>query len=732
MSKQDDWYNSQPQDEHGLLAAETNPESVPDQSKTLSERERGGAGWSTHVSRMTDYMKQASFLKKRRKTIGFSIGFVGVMIIGAIFLPNSVFGTVLGAVEKFGDPTSSALAARYNSTVQARLGAGACSGVNCQWKQFSQKELSRLEGAGAKVYSGDTEIKPGGKGRVSVDRIEIDGKILTATNYERELAQSARLRESLRGVYNPRFESQAGKAWQSMRGWYQLSKSKNLTGETSDEILKAIDDIVTKRAAKINKMDDAAVKEVERAMREANPGPATKVGQMAYDTVSLSGGVPNYLCGTYNGARAANQGMKTVRKAWMIPVAFAMINLLYSIKDGNEVSMQDTEAAGKFFTSYDASGASALNSYGGNYAMYGDAGPLSESAAQFSLGGNGPFRGLTSGLAATLAFVGVTDIRGTCGFVRNPIVQFGDMVAGGFLMFFTGGGVKVGSTVTKEAAMNFLKNNVSTIIKNTMKSGKFWGAMTFEASIALLPIFLQQVLGGQKPSELSNENNGDLFFAATEAMYADIAKSNSLAPLSVDQAVQQNAQTGAYRLQIAEEERATHSPFDITSEYTLFGSIVHTLVPRFAALTSGWSILNNLGIILQFGLVGTFNKVGAATDPALKYSICDDDDYAAAGFACTPYGNLEFGLPDFKGYNETYDYMTSHGHISADGMALSDAYKNFKKNCAERPQTKPYGWEDEGDPFDTDGRECKLDSTTTYFYNWGVYAMQNQSMSAAT
>ncbi|MCL1930018.1 hypothetical protein FWF93_02685 [Candidatus Saccharibacteria bacterium] len=738
MSKNEDaWYDSLPKDEHGLLAAETNPDGAPDQSQTLPERERGGAKWSTHTSsrsrKMNDFVKSVGAKKRRNKTIGFSVGFVGLIVIGSMLFPSSIFGTVLGAIEKYGDPISAALARNYNSSVTTRLGAGTCSSANCQWKQFSQKELTRLESAGAKMYSGGTEIKPtDGGGKMSIDRIEIEGKVLTASNYEKELANSAKLRQSMKGVYNARYQSQAGKAWSKMRQWHQLSKAKNLKGNNVDDIAKALDDVVTKRAAKLSKIDDAATKQVERAMRESNPGVAQRIGQATHDAVSLSGGVPNYFCGLYNGARAANLGAKTIRKAWMIPAAFAMINLLYAIKDGGEVSMQDTEAAGKFFSDFDADGTSALNSYGGNYAVYGDAGPLSESAASFSLGGNGPFRGLLGGLAATLAFVGITNIRGTCGFVRNPIVQFGDMVLGGLAAFFTGGGVKIASTVSREAAMTFLKNNISTIVKNTMKSGRFWAAMTFEASVALLPIYLQNVLGGQMPSELSKENNGDMFFAGAEAMYADVGKANSLAPLSIEQAVAQDQQTVAYRLQIAEEERALRSPFDITSEYTFFGSIVHALAPKFARLTSGWSILSNLGMILQFGLINNFNKVGAASDPVLKYSICDDEDYQDAGFACTPFGNLAFGLPDFKAYDETYNFMVAKGHISRDGAALSNAYKTFVKNCPDRPQNKPYAWEDEGDPFDTDGRECKLDATTTYFYNWGVYYTQMQDFSTAT
>jgi hypothetical protein len=736
MSKhEDNWYNSLPQDANGLLAAETNPEAVPDQSQTLPERERGGAHWSTHTSpksrKMADFAKRANWVKRRRKIFGVSIGFLGLIVIGTMFFPSSIFGTVLGAIEKFGDPTSAALATRYNSSISARLGAGACTGASCQWKQFSQTELTRLDDIGAKIYSGDLEVKPiDGGGKISVDRIELDGKVLTAANFEQELAGSAKLRETLKGVYNPKYESQLGKAWQKMREWYQLTKSKNLKGDSADDIMKSLDDVVAKHAAKVNKLDDEATEQVEKALREADPNLAQSIGQTAYDAVSLSGGIPNYFCGLYNGARTANLGAKTVRKAWMIPAAFAMINLLYAIKDGKEVSTEDTEAAGKFFTDYDASGASAINSYGGNYSLYGDAGPLTESAASFTLGGGGPFRGLLAGLTATLAFIGITNIKDTCGFVRNPIVQFGDMVVGGLATFFTGGGVTVGSTATKESAMAFLKNNIKTIVKNTLKSGKFWGALAYEASVALLPVYIQHILGGQKPSELTHENNGDMFFSAAEAMSADIAKSNSLAPLSLDQAIARDEQVAAYRLQIAEEERATKSPFDVTSEYTFLGSIVHTLAPKFARLTSGWSILNNIGSILQSGLFDSLAHVSADTDPALKYSICDDEDYLAAGFACTPFGNLVFGLPDFKAYDETRDYMMSNQHIDESGTAISSAYKNFLKNCVDRPQEKPYAWEDESDPFDTDGRECKLDSTTTYFYNWGVYATQQQNLAA--
>jgi hypothetical protein len=723
----DDWYDSLPKNELGLVEAETNPEGVPDQSQTLPERERGGAKWSTHTPPKPRFAKGAKSKKRRNMGIGFSVGFVGIMVIGAMFLPTSIFGSVLSAVEKYGDPTSATLARHYNSGVQAKLASGTCTSGNCRWQQFSQKELQRLEQAGAKTFAGDVEVKSGGNGKVSIDRIEVDGKVLTATNYERELANNAALRETMRGVYNPKYESQAGRAWQKMRGWYQLSKAKNLKGNSADEVVKALDNVVEKRAAKIASLDDAASREVKAAVAEANPTAIQRVGQTAVEAVKAEQ-VVDTMCGAYNSARAANLGAKTVRKAWMIPTVFAMLNLLYAIKDGEEVSMQDTEAAGKFFADFDTNGASAMNSYGGNYAVYGDAGPLTESASLFTLGGQGPFSGFTAGIAATLAYVGITNVKGTCGFIRNPITQFANAVGGGLLMFFTSGATKVASVVSKSAAMNYLKTSIASFAKNAIRNPRVWAGVAIESAFVLMPIYLQNVLGGQKPSELSHENNGDMFFGGAESLYADIGKSNYLAPLSIDQAIEQDRQTVAYRTQVAEEERATHSPFDITSEYTLFGSIVHALAPKFAALTSGWSVLNNLGMILQLGFVNTVNQVSAASDPALKYSICDDDDYLAAGFACTPFGNLAFGLPDFKGYEETRNYMMSNGHISGDGSAVSDAYKTFTKNCPDRPQGKPYGWEDEGDPFDTDGSECLLNSTNTYFYNWGIYAAQEASL----
>ncbi|MDR1300240.1 MAG: hypothetical protein LBK50_00875 [Candidatus Nomurabacteria bacterium] len=684
---------------------------------SLPEREKGGAGWTTSVNPQAALAGVAAIKarKRRRWGIGLGVGGIGATILTIFLLPTGMVGTALSAVERFGGPMVASSARHYDETMGVRLKSGTCSGARCEFQKFSQKELSRLEKAGAKMSYDGVEVRPTDDGgKVLVDTIELDGRTLTASSIADEMARNPNVRARLHKVYNPKFESTGGKAWRTISTKFGLSKGKNLKGNTTDDVLKSLDDLTrAKTNEDLPKFADAEAKDVEKAMKELDPSPAQKIGQTAYDTVSLSGGLPNYFCGVFNGARMVNIGSKVVRKAWMIPMAFAMLNLFSSIQANEDTTMQDVEAAGNMLTGASADGRDFFNSYGANYAMYGDSGDLTESAASFTLGGNGPFIGITAGITSLFLWLGLSSPKSVCGVVRNPVVQFLDLVGGGLLAFFTGGGIKAGTAVGKVAAMDFLKST----IKTTLKRPAFWGALTFEAAIALLPIYLQNVLGGQIPSEMTKENQSDAFFSASEGLYGELAQAGANAPLTKDQAIEMDKQTALYERQVAAEERAMRSPFDTSSQYTFLGSIVHSLTPRLASITSGWSFINKFSSILSSGFLSLFAQASAANVGA-EYEICDDDDYRELNLATSPFCNVKYGLPDFVGFDDTEKYMKDGGYISDDYAPLGE-FAEFIDKCIGR--TEPLGFFGESDLTMDDGKGCLLNAKTKYFYNWQQY-----------
>lgn len=691
-----------------------------DSDESINDQENN-AGWTFNSSDKTANSQTSASTnlkkKRQRKMFGFGVGGLGALMVASFLLPTSVFSVVSNAVNSNGLAMFASLTEHRDEMTSVKLrGGSVCSGSKCTFQEFSAKEMKNLDNIGAKMYSGGAEVKfSDDVSKVAIDTIELDGVKFTADDYIAKIADNPKAAAQMDNVFNPKFESVNGKQWSEVKNQFKITKAKNVSGETVEEVTKSLDDIVEKGIPSVSGFTDDAAKEVQKAADDLNPSAAGKVGQEIYDTLSLSGGIPNYFCGIYNGARAANLGKKIVQKSWMIPMAFAIMNTLSLIQAG-EAKMQDTEALGKILTDSDSNGKGFMNSYGADYKIYGDTGPLTESASMFSFGGNGPFAGLTAGVATLFATLNLPNPKTACNIVRNPAVQLADAAAGGLLAYFSGGFSSLtGGSVTKAGAMTTLKNIIKKGGKNIIKSPTFWASLTFEAAIVLIPIYLQEVLAGKKPSDMTSEQRGDSFWSASENLFNEgFAKQNANAPLTISQHLAVEKQVADYEQRLASQDRATKSPLDISSPYTFMGALFQQFTPRFAS-TNIYSFLTNVGSVLQSGLLSPLNKASAANSSA-KYEICDDDDYAELGLAISPFCNVLYGLPDFTSFDETYDFMTANEYIDANLTPQND-YQKFIDECIKR--TDPIGYAPDGEL--DDGNQCVLSSQNTYFYNWYQY-----------
>jgi hypothetical protein len=224
-------------------------------------------------------------------------------------------------------------------------------------------------------------------------------------------------------------------------------------------------------------------------------------------------------------------------------------------------------------------------------------------------------------------------------------------------------------------------------------------------------------------SDVRDENDGDMFFSTAEAIYDEAGAANGLAPLRKSEVAARDSDVADYEKTVAADDRASLSPFDVSSEYTFMGAIFHNLARQVSAVTGGWSFVRNIGSIISSGLSSPLLSVSAASDNPEKYEICDDDDYAALGIATSPFCNVERGLP-YKSFDETYNYMTSHDHIDADWNPVSADYKDVLNNCIKRKN--PLGYSDENDP--STGSECLLNDENVYFYNWYQYQLVGENL----
>lgn len=719
---------------------------------------------------------------KKRILIGFlsSIGITGIGI--GLSGPFQFLSIYEHLTDKF-SYSETALGNHHNLLSAYKLEKSVCSGAKCKFQTMSEKELAKLDKAGFKVYDESGKLLNGSKGKVSAARIEteIDGvkKSLDASNFIKETTSDAKLRASLKKVYNPKFMSTQGKAWSFMKEKFKVSKAKE-SAETTKELARDLEESVEGGMSESTKnvtaeydeeskkwktsdgqefeseekakkyVDDAAkladntenmtVKDVSNAAKEMNPDLLGKIGGGIKDFISLDGGIPNYFCGIYNSARMVNLGSKTIRTAKYVRYAIIFMQSVEAMKMGDYKS-QDMEMWGKLLNDTGSSDDKtvATDSFGLRWVMNGELNDH-ETVSSFMLGGEGPMDGVLAGLTSVWTLIpgmeGKTPTK-ACKFIRSNLFQYSNIIAGlvvqGALAIATGG---VGDATLKgvlQGAKSLVKKGIMAMLKNP----RFYADGVFEAGMSAMPGILNGIVTEKMgPDSIFAESAGNVLTGGAGAAQGQIAQGNGLGPLSKPQAVAYAREMKETQLANAEEDRATLSPFDISSPNTVMGSIAFNLMPRVASITSGWNFTKAVSSIFSDGLFAMFApfKVSAA-DRGAEFEYCGDKDYADLGLAGDPYCNLVYGLAETYDPGTVFDYMISNGHIKDDENATpqSQEFKDFEEFCVNR--VNPFG--DSGDDNINDdvhtGKICLQDKEhnpdykrTIMFYNFYEYETVNE------
>lgn len=119
-------------------------------------------------------------------------------------------------------------------------------------------------------------------------------------------------------------------------------------------------------------------------------------------------------------------------------------------------------------------------------------------------------------------------------------------------------------------------------------------------------------------------------------------------PMTVTQAVAYSKQTTETRLADAAIDRATLSPFDVSSPNTFMGSIATKAIPYYGAISSGplGAMGAITGIVSQtFSSILTPKSSAYASLTADDLKSCPDAGIVKSGIAADPICNVQYGIP---------------------------------------------------------------------------------------
>lgn len=169
-----------------------------------------------------------------------------------------------------------------------------------------------------------------------------------------------------------------------------------------------------------------------------------------------------------------------------------------------------------------------------------------------------------------------------------------------------------------------------------------------DAAVSAIPLdSIMNYFVGDFTQNLDSESTGNAYASGAANMMALTANAGGNMPMTVSDAVAYNDLGQQDRLAYAQEDRATHSPFDMTNQNTLLGSITAQLIPYYTKMSSLTDVFSTMGTMLTGSLSGAMrlSVAGASGVTASDFFGCQDPNLTKDNLAVGPFCNVYYGVP---------------------------------------------------------------------------------------
>ena len=643
--------------------------------------------------------------------------------------------------EKFNHQLTS-MDIRTNKIIVAKIKnttTGVCTPVKikCKFASFSTKEIENFKRAGIEIIP-DQNASRTLTGRTKASGFKYNGgPEIKAGAFASELKNNTSFAQAVRNGYNPKFAGMSDAIANKVFAKLKISKRSPLPAEAAsdEERLKAVEEqtkngqtgsldahkvgdyknqncqtdgcpkytqadidaekatgTIGDEAGKVDKEDSKSSSKALSELADKGPVAAGKLTNLVKIT-----GIADNACSVYGMMKAVSIAAKTIRMAQMARFAMVFLTTASMIKAGDakpeDVSFLGTVLT-KTFTSTDSKGGKATtlpatDSFGYRYAAFGDKG-INEAATPFLSGGGltGSLSGATSAITSVIG--GPKSADKTCGTLRNPFVQGASFLGGLALMIIPGTQGISGANIAGQLT---------------------FAALTFAAEM-LLPALLADIIAGKLVDKNTvGEPAGNAIAAGSGGMMSQLAISGGNAPLTKTQAKQMIAVNEEVKLSYAASDRATKSPFDISSPNTFMGSIASGFIPYiYSGDQTFFGKIRDLASI-SVSSIGNFAVSPSYADTTESFDECTDVDYQNINLATDPFCNIVAGIPSASmndDPNVVNDRLLAKKLIDEDTGAPIGEYAEFVTKCMDREE--PFGSTGEDSTAD-DGTGCFLDGS---------------------
>ncbi len=230
-----------------------------------------------------------------------------------------------------------------------------------------------------------------------------------------------------------------------------------------------------------------------------------------------------------------------------------------------------------------------------------------------------------------------------------------------------------------------LFGGIKEIVIGTLKGAALAGSITLITSVitAIAPMVASWFADELKNAFLGL-NGGYASYVGVRSILDAMLQASTGRYASRENAIELFGLTKNVEEEWAAYERATLSPFDITSKYTFFGSLFNSMIPVINSMDSGMivSTASSVADLVKSSTLSSMSSYANAADNVNKYaiSLASEDNCSslksvgvAGDFACGKYSGAYVNELTSVSYDEIYDKMVKYG--SFDGL---DSYGNPK------------------------------------------------------
>jgi hypothetical protein len=621
-------------------------------------QEESAGGWNNNFTGATSGKQKFSFkgaIKKKGPIstiivllLGGGIGIGGLLSNAA--LPIHIMENF---VKKY-DSQNTSLTIRTDKVMASKLTQDATSGscdvikIACRFSRPSNHLLSQFENNGIQALDKDGHVitKNGLFPNTRPETYSFKdstGKTIAiqAKDFASTLRTNPELRAAFHSAYNPRFIGYADSIFKAIQARFGFSKADYLANATSEKEAKTkINDTVkgndtgakTAIAEGGTSAEDAAKKLVSDEVKNstdklAKSGKGSAV-QLVAGAACLAGDIPGIITKTE----------RTYEMGLLIKYSMTFLTVASAIKAG-KATPTEASTVGDLFTNV-SNNKSAMDSFGMKYSLFGDTSTDSTSYKKFAPGASAIEK-----LGGVAKFTSSDIKKSVCSAATNPVT-----------------GAVIDAATSETLILPILNIAGGMALSAMMETAL---PPLIDAVVSAIPV--KDILNffiGDLTQNLSGEDVGNAFASGASNMMGQTANAGGNMPLSVDQAIAYNNTAQQVDLAYAQEDRATLSPFDISSPNTMLGSMVDQFTPYYGNVNSFASFLTAMGSFTSKSFAAILPTAKAASTNKAQYTLCPDPAIQDNNIAAGPFCNVQYGIPP-EYLNE--DPMTVISNLTSSG-----------------------------------------------------------------